>query len=235
MVIPAYEEAARLPGALREIQDYLARKVRSYEIIVVDDGSKDRTVELARQSLNGIPHLILSNGTNYGKGFCVRKGMLAAKGRLVFFTDADLSTPIQELDRVFPYLEQDYDIVIGSRAVEDPIVKVHRKMLWYREIMGRTFNFIAQLILGYGIVDSQCGFKCFKQEAARDLFLRQKLNGFSFDAEILYLARKRGYRVKEMAVAWIVDPKSKVRIIQDSIRMFFELIRIRWIHRKDSR
>ncbi|MBI4971388.1 MAG: glycosyltransferase family 2 protein [Candidatus Omnitrophica bacterium] len=228
VVIPAYDEASRLPNTLKEIRDFLRDSGMAYEVIVVDDGSKDATVEVAKSELAGTPHLVLINGKNRGKGCCVRKGMLAASGKYILFTDADLSTPIRELNRMIPYLEDGYDIVIGSRAVQDPVVK--RDMVWYREIMGRTYNLFAQLILFPGITDSQCGFKCFKHDVARDLFSRQKLEGFSFDGEILYLARKQKYRIKELAVHWFQDPKSKVKLFKDSIRMFFELIKIRLLH-----
>lgn len=229
VIIPAYNEAERLPRSLKTVQDFLNSKNLSYEIIVVDDGSRDRTAESAKNSLMGIQHLILSNENNRGKGYCVRKGMLAASGKYLLFTDADLSTPIHELDRVLPHLEDGYDIVIGSRAAKDPAVK--REMLWYREVMGRAYNLFAQLILFPGITDSQCGFKCFKHDVARDLFSKQKLDGFSFDGEILYLARKKGYRIRELAVHWFQAPKSKVKIISDSFRMFFELVKIKLLHR----
>ncbi len=229
VIIPAYDEADRLPKTLKEVRQFLNSWDKRFEIIVVDDGSHDGTFDVARKNLEGVPHLVLANVQNRGKGYCVKKGMLAASGKYLLFSDADQSTPIAELARMIPYLEDGYDIVIGSRAARDPQVK--REMIWYREIMGGTYNLLMQCLIYPGITDSQCGFKCFKHDIARDLFSKQKIDGFSFDAEILYLARKKGYRVKEMAVSWFRDPKSKVKLIKDSIRMFFELIKIRLLHR----
>lgn len=231
IVIPAYDEAKRLPNTLKRIQEFLNPNQIPYEIIVVDDGSRDNTLEVAKAALEHTPHLLLSYGENRGKGYCVRKGMLAASGKYILFTDADLSTPIEEIDRMIPYLEKGYDLVIGSRALPDG--EVRRDMLWYREIMGRTYNLLGQMLLFPGISDSQCGFKCFKQDVACDLFSRQKLNDFSFDGEILYLARKCGYRIKELAVNWYQDPTSRVKLVQDSVRMFLDLVKIRHLHRSD--
>lgn len=232
VVIPAYDEASRLPKTIRRIQEYLKAKSLSFEIIIVDDGSKDQTVDVAKNCLNGSSHLVLTNERNRGKGYCVKKGMLAASGKYVLFSDADLSTPIEEIERMFPHLENGYDVVIGSRAISDPTVK--RKIWWYREIMGRTYNLLGQWILFPGIQDSQCGFKCFKHDVARNLFSRQKLEGFSFDGEILFLARRHGYRIKEIPINWIRDDRSKVKLVKDSIRMFFDLIKVRLIHQKSE-
>lgn len=232
VVIPAYDEAFRLPKTIKRIQEYLKDKDISFEIIVVDDGSKDQTVSVAKDFLNGSSHLVLTNERNRGKGYCVKKGMLAASGKYVLFSDADLSTPIEEIERMIPHLENGYDIVIGSRAISDSNVK--RETWWYREIMGRAYNLLGQLILFPGIQDSQCGFKCFRHDVARDLFSQQKLEGFSFDGEILFLARRQGYQIKEIPVNWFRDSGSKVKLVKDSIRMFFDLIKVRLIHPKSG-
>ncbi|MBI4398176.1 MAG: glycosyltransferase family 2 protein [Candidatus Omnitrophica bacterium] len=230
IIICAYNEAERLPKSLKEIGNFLESWRRSYEIIVVDDGSRDGTARVASEHLAGVSHFVLSERNNRGKGYAVRTGMLHARGTYILFTDADLSTPIHELEKMIPFLEDGYDLAIGSRAIEAPEVK--RTMIWYREIMGRTYNFLREIFIYPGISDSQCGFKCFRREAAKDLFSAQKLNGFSFDAEILYLARKRQYRIKEVPVSWYAETQSKVKIVKDSLNMFLDLIRIRWMHRR---
>ena len=155
--------------------------------------------------------------------------MLAAKGQYLLITDADLSTPIEEVRRFLRYLEAGDDIVIGSRALEDSKIEIHQS--FYREIMGRVYNLIARAFSFKGIMDSQCGFKCFKSQVAKELFGLQKINGFSFDAEILFLAQKKGYKIREEPVIWRNSSQSRVQLIRDPIAMFFDLIKIRWIHR----
>ena len=232
VVIPAYNEEARLGPTLDAIVDYFKQRQTSFEIIVVDDGSMDGTAHIAVQKLDHVSYQILKNQSNQGKGYSVRRGVLAARGTMVLFVDSDLSTPIEDFDKLELALQDGYDIAIGSRALSSSHVEIHQNFL--RETMGKTFNVIARLLSFRGIHDSQCGFKAFKQKAAKALFERQKLNGFCFDAEILFLAQKMGYRVQEVGVRWRNSSSSKVHIILDPIKMFWDLFRIRWLHRSEK-
>lgn len=229
VIVPAYNEALRIESTLNRLKDYLGAQDYLFEIIVSDDGSSDDTIEIAERILKGVPHKILTVPKNRGKGHAVKTGMLEASGTYVLFSDADLSTPIEEIERVFPEFET-HDIVIGSRALRESRL-IKRQPIW-REIMGKVFNKLARSLTFKGINDSQCGFKCFKSKASRDLFSRQRLDGFSFDVEIVYLAQKSGYSIKELPVAWVNSPESRVQAIRDSFLMFADLIKIRWLHRK---
>jgi len=231
VVIPAYNEEPRIGQTLEEVVAFLKMQPFTWEIIVVDDGSADRTVEIVKKKLSGHPHRILENITNRGKGYSVKRGMLEARGYFLLFTDADLSTPIEEVTCFLEDLQGEVDVVIGSRSVKSSRVEIHQP--FYREWMGRFFNAIARLFAFKGIHDSQCGFKGFTREAAGRLFEAQKLNGFSFDAEILYLAQRFGYRIKEMPVIWRNSPQSRVSILRDPAKMVMDLMRIRWIHKGD--
>ena len=174
------------------------------------------------------PHKILTTPRNRGKGYAVRQGMLAATGQYILFTDADLSTPITEVSRFLDYLRIDCDVAIGSRALPDSQIEIHQGFL--RETMGKVFNLIAQRWAFKGVRDSQCGFKCFRREAAHKLFGEQKLDGFSFDVEIVYLAQKRGYRVLELPVIWRNSAQSRVQVLSDPLRMFRDVLKIRRLH-----
>ncbi|HQB12652.1 MAG: Undecaprenyl-phosphate 4-deoxy-4-formamido-L-arabinose transferase [Candidatus Omnitrophica bacterium ADurb.Bin292] len=229
IIIPTYNEEKRLPGTLDFIFAFLRKQTYEAEIIVSDDGSRDRTVKIAAEKLRFSDSQVLVSPRNIGKGDAVRRGMLAAKGQYLLITDADLSTPIEEVRRFLRYLEAGDDIVIGSRALEDSKIEIHQS--FYREIMGRVYNLIARAFSFKGIMDSQCGFKCFKSQVAKELFGLQKINGFSFDAEILFLAQKKGYKIREEPVIWRNSSQSRVQLIRDPIAMFFDLIKIRWIHR----
>jgi dolichyl-phosphate beta-glucosyltransferase len=194
---------------------------------VVDDGSTDQTALVAEQSFPSWPGFtVLRNPENRGKGFSVKRGVLQARGRYILFSDADLSTPIQELEKLLAAIEDGYDIAIASRAHRESNVCVHQP--WYRKMMGRIFNKLVRLFAVSGISDTQCGFKCFKRQAARVIFQQQRLNGFSFDVELLYLAQKAGYSIKELPVVWINSPLSRVRPLHDSFHMLVDLWRIRW-------
>jgi len=229
IIIPTYNEEKRLPGTLDFIFAFLRKQTYEAEIIVSDDGSRDRTVKISAEKLRFSDSQVLVSPRNVGKGDAVRRGMLAAKGQYLLITDADLSTPIEEVRRFLRYLEAGDDIVIGSRALEDSKIEIHQS--FYREIMGRVYNLIARAFSFKGIMDSQCGFKCFKSQVAKELFGLQKINGFSFDAEILFLAQKKGYKIREEPVIWRNSSQSRVQLIRDPIAMFFDLIKIRWIHR----
>jgi dolichyl-phosphate beta-glucosyltransferase len=227
VIIPAYNEAARIPETLRRVGDFLDDRGGLCEVIVVDDGSADGTAEAAARARPDDPRLrVLPLGKNQGKGAAVRAGMQAAAGERLLFSDADLSTPIEDLRLLEAVLAGGADVAIGSRALEDSRVEVRQP--WYRQTMGKTFNLFVQLLALPGIRDSQCGFKLFRREAARRVFRAQRLPGFSFDVEILFLARKLGYRVEEVPVRWINSPASRVHPVLDSARMLRDLFRIRW-------
>jgi len=228
VVIPAYNEEKRLPQSLAVVLDFLRKQPFGSEIIVSDDGSQDRTVALAKELLKDFPHQVLVTPKNRGKGHAVRQGMLAATGDYILFTDADLSTPIEEVLRFLAHLEKDQDVVIGSRALPGSQIEIHQGLL--RETMGKVFNFIAQLWTFKGVHDSQCGFKCFRRDAAQKLFNLQKLDGFSFDVEIVYLAQKLGVRLLELPVIWRNSAQSRVQVLRDPLMMFWDVLRIRGLH-----
>ena len=227
VIIPAYNEEKRLPGTLAEIEKYLSRQNYDWEIIVVSDGSTDRTTEIVREKMKNSQNLRLSEfKKRLGKGGGVREGMLAAKGDFRLFTDADNSTAIDQVEKMWPHLNQGYDVVIGSRdvkgAILDPPQPFLRKM-----ILGSGFKLLRKLIIDlWSLADTQCGFKCFTQKAARDLFPRLTIFGFSFDAEVLVLAKKFGYKIKETPIYWKNDLESKVKF-KSVVKMFFELWKIR--------
>lgn len=229
IVIPSFNEEKRIAPTLEQILVYLQKQPYPSEVILVDDGSRDRTVEIAEEKLASFPHRILQQEINQGKGAAVKRGMLEARGKYLLFTDADLSIPIKEVELLIANLERGFDIAIGSRALPGSRVEVRQNLL--RETMGKIFNRIARLVSFKKIHDSQCGFKCFRREAAQSLFQVQKLKGFCFDAEILYLAQKKGYQIAEVPVTWRNSPNSRVRILRDSCQMLADLVRIPWIHR----
>jgi dolichyl-phosphate beta-glucosyltransferase len=227
IVIPAYNEETRLPSTLRAILDFMSARNEELELIVVDDGSKDNTIEVAKTFLENVR--VISLDKNSGKGAAVRAGMLAAKGDYIFFSDADLSTPIYELDKLLLELKNSSDIAIGSRALDYSSIKVHQP--FYRELMGKTFNKIVQLLVVKGIQDTQCGFKGFKKSVVKEVFGKAEIDGFGFDVEIMYLANKLGYKIKEISVEWFNDEQSKISPIKDSIKMLREILKIRKLHK----
>lgn len=224
VVIPAYDEAERLPVTLRRIGEYLEGHARDAEILVVDDGSRDGTAERAVAASAGRAR-VLRNERNRGKGYSVRRGMLAAAGARRLMTDADLSTPIEELERLMERLDAGYDIAIGSRALSGSRVEVHQPR--FRESVGRVFNLLVQLLVLPGLHDTQCGFKLFTAEAAEDSFSAARLHGFCFDVEALYVARLRGRRVAEVPVTWRNDAATRVTLSR-GLLAFADLGRIRW-------
>jgi len=226
IVIPSYNEELRLPVTLEKIAGYLPSLGGETEILVVDDGSKDRTAEVAESFRRIFPNLrVISNGVNRGKGFSVRHGMLEARGRAVLFTDADLSAPIEEAPKLLEALKT-YDVAIGSRALDRSLITVHESR--FREFAGIVFNTIVRLVLRLPFVDTQCGFKAFRRERCQIIFKQQRIERFGFDPELLYLARHHGLRTVEIPVRWGHSPATKVNMLRDSIQMFFDIFTIRW-------
>tara|TARA_Y100000294_G_scaffold89767_1_gene83711 strand:- start:4081 stop:4815 length:735 start_codon:yes stop_codon:yes gene_type:complete len=227
IVIPAYNEEKRIGATLIKISNYLKQQCHDFEIIVVDDGSSDNTLNLLTKYSNNIPNfLVLKNELNCGKGFSIKRGILKSRGDIVLFTDADLSTPIEEMEKLLNWLDKGYQIAIGSRDLPGSKIKKHQA--WYREFMGKTFNKIIRLILNLDYCDTQCGFKCFKRDAALEIFNSMKFDGFSFDVEVLFIAKQRGIKVKEVPVSWYNSPESKVKIVKDSLRMLWDILKIRF-------
>ena len=226
IIIPAYNEEKRIAPTITRIVNYLSTKDYHGEIILVDDGSIDKTSEVARRIVKDNRLTIIKNPVNQGKGYSVKKGILASHGEIVLFSDADLSTPIEELDNMMRWIDKGYDIVIGSRALSDSIVEVSQP--WYRKIMGKIFNFLIRTFILKGFKDTQCGFKCFKREAAMQIFPLQKLSGFAFDVEMLYIAKKLGLKIREHPVRWINSPDSRVGIVSGSSSMLIDVLKVRF-------
>lgn len=228
IVVPAYDEAERLGPTLRRILDDLARREKAAEVLVVDDGSEDGTAEVARGfAAEGVRLLV--HGTNRGKGAAVRTGLAASRGRRVLITDADLSTPIEDLDVLEPHLA-DAELVLGSRAVAAS--RITERQPFYREWMGRTFNLLVRAAGVRGVRDTQCGFKLVDGEAARRLAAVMTVDRFAYDVEMVYLARRLGYRIREVGVRWANSPDSRVHPVFDSLSMLRDLLRMRWRHRR---
>jgi dolichyl-phosphate beta-glucosyltransferase len=227
IVIPSYNEELRLPATLERIAEYLATVALRTEVLVVDDGSGDRTAAVAESFRPKLPGLrVLSNGSNRGKGYSVRHGMLEACGALVLFTDADLSAPIEESDKLIAALQRGYDVAIGSRAMDRSLISTHESL--FREFAGIVFNKIVRAVLRLPFVDTQCGFKAFRRERCRIIFEQQRIEGFGFDPELLYLARHHGLQSIEIPVRWGHSPATKVNMLSDSMKMFVDIFAIRW-------
>jgi glycosyltransferase involved in cell wall biosynthesis len=230
IIIPAYNEERRLPRGLAKIREYLASRAFApgkVEIIVVDDGSKDRTAAIAEDWSREMPTLrLVPNGENRGKGCSVRHGMMEARGRVALFTDADLSAPIEEADKLLAALDHGNDVAIGSRAVNRALIFGHQSRL--RELAGMIFNGFVRLFTGLPFQDTQCGFKAFRRQPSQIVFEQQRIEGFGFDPEILFLAKRHGLRAVEIPVRWAHDPATKVHVVRDSLLMFLDLAYIRW-------
>ncbi|MGC1107930.1 MAG: dolichyl-phosphate beta-glucosyltransferase [Candidatus Acidiferrales bacterium] len=226
VIVPAYNEEARLPRTLERIRGYLRRAHPASEIIVVDDGSTDSTADAVRALQKEMPELrLLLNGENRGKGYSVRSGMLAARGAIALFTDADLSAPIEEAEKLLGALGS-ADVAIGSRAVDRRLIQVHQSRA--RELAGILFNRMVRLATALPFEDTQCGFKAFRADRARIVFEQQRIEDFGFDPEILFLAQRHSLRIVEIPVLWAHDPGTKLHIVRDSLLMFVGLLQIRW-------
>ncbi len=227
IVIPAYNEGARLGATLEKVLSYVHAKGWDAEVIVVNDGSRDNTSDIVRQHAAANPALrLVENPGNRGKGFSVRMGMLRARGRIVLFSDADLSSPIEEAPKLLQALEAGADIAIGSRWLRAE-TQTQRQPL-YRQLFGRIFNLLLRLTLGLQFKDTQCGFKAFRRPAVQTIFPLQKIERWGFDPEILFLARKFGFKVQEIPVAWGHSGGTRIHPLKDGSRMFLEMLHIRW-------
>ena len=226
IVVPSYNEELRLPASLEKIAAYIRGKKPNTEVIVVDDGSTDRTAAVAESWRDRIPQLrVVANGANRGKGYSVRHGSLEARGEVVLFTDADLSSPIEEGEKLLCALAS-HDVAIGSRAVDRSLIEVHESP--FREFAGIVFNRIVRIILRLPFVDTQCGFKAFRRERCHIIFEQQTIERFGFDPELLYLARHHGLSIAEVPVRWAHSPATKVSMLRDSAQMFLDVFAIRW-------
>lgn len=225
IIIPAHNEAKRLPPSLEKIDAFLQKQAYASEVIVVENGSADGTFEIARDFEQRMTYLRVFHEEDRGKGLAIKRGMLESRGKYRFLCDADLSMPIEQVNRFLPPQLETVDVAIGSREVvgskrfnEPP----------YRHFIGRIFNTMVRWLLLPGLQDTQCGFKCFRDEVAETVFPLQRLDGMSFDAEVLYIARRKGFKIVEVPIDWYHDPDSRVRLVKDSLRMGFDLLSIRW-------
>ncbi len=223
IVIPAYNEASRLPHTLEQVFAFLEGEDFSAEVIVVENGSSDKTFSLAQDLIEKYPNLRVFHNEETGKGLAVKRGMLAAKGKYRIFCDADLSMPIEEVRHFIPP-NCDKDIVIASREVKGAVRYDEPS---YRHFTGRIFNLLIRLLALPKLHDTQCGFKCFRAEVAEDIFQYQSIEGWAFDVEILFVARMRGYEIEELPIPWYYNEESKINVLRDSSRMFLDLLKIR--------
>jgi len=227
IVIPAYNEGSRLGATLEKVLAYIRAQTWDAEVIVVNDGSRDNTADIVRALSAKNPMLrLVENPGNRGKGYSVRNGMLNARGKVVFFSDADLSSPIEEAPKLFQALDEGADIAIGSRWLRAE-TQTQRQPL-HRQLFGRIFNLILRLTLGLQFADTQCGFKAFKQPAVQAIFPLQKIERWGFDPEILFLARKFKFKVREVPVAWAHREGTSINPLVDGSRMVMEMLRVRW-------
>jgi dolichyl-phosphate beta-glucosyltransferase len=228
VVIPAYNEALRLGPTLRRVVEYLRAEGRPFEVLVVDDGSTDATAEVAQKyTAEGVR--LLRQEVNRGKGAVVKAGVLASRGREVLLLDADLSTPIEEIEKLRPHLAE-FPVVLGSRSVAGSDITEHQP--FYREMMGRTFNLIIRVLGVRGLRDTQCGFKLLSGDVARELFAELQIERFAYDVELVWLARKHGYEVVEVGVRWADSSSSKVNPVSDSLRMLWDVLAMRLRRRR---
>lgn len=227
IIIPAYNEAARLGKTLERVLTYVSAELCETEVIVVNDGSRDRTPELVREYAQEHPCLrLLENPGNRGKGYSVRNGMLHASGAVLLFSDADLAAPIEEAPKLFDAIDKGADVAIGSRWLRPELQSERQSLL--RQFYGRLFNLALRILLGLKFKDTQCGFKAFTRAAAQKIFLRQRVERWGFDPELLYLARKYGLKVSEVPVAWAHVEGTRISPLRDGLHMFTEALQVRW-------
>ena len=226
IVIPAYNEAARIENALARVLECVEQQQWDAEVLVVDDGSKDATPQIVHRWMERYPrlHLIQNNG-NRGKGYSVRNGLLQAAGDIVMFTDADLSAPMEEAERLFAAIADGADVAIGSRWLDKARQTTHQPL--YRRFFGRCFNWVTRTVMGLPFKDTQCGFKAFRREAAQVIFRLQRIERWGFDPEILFIARKLGYDIREVPVTWGHDERSRMSYLKDGMKMLEEMAIIR--------
>ena len=227
IIIPAYNEGARLDATLNKVLRYIAQQKWDAEVIVVNDGSRDNTVEIVQEHMQKNSMLrLIENPGNRGKGYSVRNGMMHARGEVLLFSDADLSSPIEEAPKLLAAIKEGADIAIGSRWMQSEL-QTQRQPL-YRQLFGRIFNLMLRLILGLQFKDTQCGFKAFTRPAAQAIFPQQKIERWGFDPELLYLANKYGFKVVEVPVAWAHSAGTRISPLRDGTRMVVEMLKIRW-------
>ena len=227
IVIPAYNESARIGATLARVLECVEQRGWDAEVLVVDDGSADDTAAIVTAWSRNHPRLkLLHNGKNRGKGYSVRHGLLAATGDVVMFTDADLSSPMEEAERLLAALEKGADVAIGSRWLDRSRQTIHQPL--YRQFFGRCFNWVTRAVMGLPFKDTQCGFKAFKREAAQIIFKLQRIERWGFDPELLFIARKLRMRVVEVPVTWGHDERSRMSYLRDGMRMLQEIGQIRY-------
>jgi dolichyl-phosphate beta-glucosyltransferase len=224
IVIPAYNEEKRLPNTLEQVFHFLEKQPFVSEIIVVENGSNDRTFEIAQEFSDRLPNVRVLHNEQRGKGLAIQRGVMAAAGEYVFMCDADLSMPVEEISKFIPPQLKNVEIAIASREAPGSI---RYKEPYYRHFTGRVFNTLIRLLVLPGLQDTQCGFKCIRAQVARDIFPYQTLTGWAFDVELLYIARLHGYQIVEIPIDWYFNADSKIRVVRDSLRMFLDLLRIR--------
>ncbi|HEX4020972.1 MAG TPA: dolichyl-phosphate beta-glucosyltransferase [Acidobacteriaceae bacterium] len=227
IVIPAYNEQARIGATLDRVLDCIAQRNWTAEVLVVNDGSRDRTAQIVHQvaAHNPIVRLI-ENPDNRGKGYSVRNGILQARAPVVMFTDADLSSPMEEAELLFAAIASGADVAIGSRWLDRGRQTIQQPL--YRQFFGRCFNWFTRLIMGLPFADTQCGFKAFRREAAQEIFIRQRIERWGFDPELLFIALRLGLKVQEVPVTWGHDERSRISYLKDGLQMIQEILRIRW-------
>ena len=227
IVIPAYNEQARILAALESVVSCVRQRGWLAEIVVVNDGSRDQTAALVREFAAAAPEVrLLENPGNRGKGYSVRSGLLQAFGEVVMFTDADLSAPIEEAEGLFNAIAAGADIAIGSRWLERTRQTIRQPL--YRQFFGRCFNAVTRTVMGLPFADTQCGFKAFTRAAAQTVFQLQTIDGWGFDPEILFIALKRGFRIAEVPVSWAHDERTRISYLKDGIRMLEDIAQVRW-------
>ena len=226
VIIPAYNEEKRIEKTLLSVNEYLSKQSYDYEILVISDGSKDKTAEIVGSLTGKLRGLkLIDNKENHGKGWVVRQGILSTQSDYQLFTDADNSTTIDHVEKFFPFFAQGYDIVIGSRRLKDSIIAVKQPRV--RDFLGGIFRLIVHALVPLGVKDSQAGFKMFSKNAAETVFPKQTIFRWAFDVEILAIAKKLGFKIKEVPIRWINDAESHVKL-SGMVRMLFEVLRIRW-------